>query len=384
MTRFDAIVVGAGPAGSTAARELAAAGARVLILDREHFPRYKACAGGIPRRTRSLLPFPIDPVVEETVHLFDVSIRNSVRFVCDSGEPFLDMVMRDRFDALLLEHAQKAGAEFRPGTRVQSVEESDSGVRVSSEGFEAEASFLIGADGANSVTAKALDLGGGLASCAAWELEVRLSPLRRVAFDHTVMVEMDYRPWGYSWVFPKDGALSIGIVLPDGHGSALKPRLNGYLARLGLRDAEVAIARGHRILLRRGGETIATSRSALAGDAAGLADEFTQEGIVYAVQSGRLAAVEVLRAAAGDGDLRAYERAVDHEIGPELRAARIMGSIGYGMLRRFRGPWLNALPHITPLWNALFAVYQGQSTYRRELDRVPLVPALAARRLDLR
>ena len=60
MSRFDAVVVGAGPAGSTAARELAAAGARVLILEKEAFPRYKACGGGIPLRTEKLLPFPID------------------------------------------------------------------------------------------------------------------------------------------------------------------------------------------------------------------------------------------------------------------------------------------------------------------------------------
>jgi len=75
MARFDALVVGAGPAGSTTARELAAAGARVLVVDRATFPRYKACGGGIPLRTERLLPFPIDSVVEDSVHLLDVSLR---------------------------------------------------------------------------------------------------------------------------------------------------------------------------------------------------------------------------------------------------------------------------------------------------------------------
>ncbi|MBE0611258.1 MAG: FAD-dependent monooxygenase, partial [Dehalococcoidia bacterium] len=101
MSRFDAIVVGAGPAGSTAARELAASGARVLILDRAEFPRYKACGGGIPLRTERLLPFPIDSVVEDSVSLLDVALRGRQRFVRDSGTPFAHMVMRERFDALL-------------------------------------------------------------------------------------------------------------------------------------------------------------------------------------------------------------------------------------------------------------------------------------------
>ena len=117
MTRFDAIVVGAGPAGSTAARELAAAGARVVVLDRAEFPRYKACGGGIPLRTEKLLPFPIDSVVEDSVSLLQVSYRGRSRLVRDSGEPFAHMVMRSRFDALLLEQARNAGAEFRPDTK---------------------------------------------------------------------------------------------------------------------------------------------------------------------------------------------------------------------------------------------------------------------------
>ncbi|MBK9611806.1 MAG: FAD-dependent monooxygenase [Dehalococcoidia bacterium] len=115
MSRFDAIVVGGGPAGGTAARELAAAGARVLVVDRAEFPRYKACGGGIPLRTEKLLPFPIDSVVEDSVSLLQVSRQGHSRFVRDSGRPFAHMVMRERFDQLLLEQAQRAGAEFRPG-----------------------------------------------------------------------------------------------------------------------------------------------------------------------------------------------------------------------------------------------------------------------------
>jgi geranylgeranyl reductase family protein len=382
--RFDAIVVGAGPAGSTAARELAASGARVLLLDRAAFPRYKACGGGIPRRTARILPFPIDAVVEDEVSLLDIAWRGRYRFVRDSGSPFAAMVMRDRFDALLLEHACRAGAAFRPATAVRSLQVGPSGVVVTGEdGFRAESTFLVAADGAHSPVGRMAGLGLDLAECAAYEVEVRAPAPRRLANRATAFIELGYRPWGYAWVFPKASVLSVGIVLPPDQSATMKAHVAAYLRRLGLEDAPVDIARGHKIRFRRGGERVANDRVLLAGDAAGLADEFTQEGIFYAIESGRIAARSVLRALADETPLSAYERDLDRELMPELRAARLIAYMFYGMLGRFPSPWMYATRAIPLLWDAFFAVQRGESTYAREVARVPLLPALAARRLGL-
>jgi geranylgeranyl reductase family protein len=379
VTGFDAIVVGAGPAGSTAARELAAAGARVLVVDRATFPRYKACGGGIPLRTERLLPFPIDAVVEDSVSLLDVAWKGRMRFVRDSGEPFAHMVMRDRFDALLLEHATRAGAEFRPGTTVRTLERNGI-VRVVAEGgFEAEADFLVCADGAHSPVGRMAGLGTDIAECAAWEVEVAAPAMKRGAYRGTALIELGYHPWGYAWVFPKAGVLSIGIVLPPAAAGTMKERVNAYLDRLGLSGAAVDIARGHKIRFRRGGERIADGNVLLAGDAAGLADEFTEEGISYAVESGRLAARNVLRAMGGDGQLDRYQADIDREVMPELRAARAIGFMFYGMLRRAPRPWMLASAHLPYLWDAFFAVQKGDSTYAREAARIPMLPGLARR-----
>jgi geranylgeranyl reductase family protein len=379
VTGFDAIVVGAGPAGSTAARELAAAGARVLVVDRATFPRYKACGGGIPLRTERLLPFPIDAVVEDSVSLLDVAWKGRMRFVRDSGEPFAHMVMRDRFDALLLEHATRAGAEFRPGTTVRTLERNGI-VRVVAEGgFEAEADFLVCADGAHSPVGGMAGLGTDIAECAAWEVEVAAPAMKRGAYRGTALIELGYHPWGYAWVFPKAGVLSIGIVLPPAAAGTMKERVNAYLDRLGLSGAAVDIARGHKIRFRRGGERIADGNVLLAGDAAGLADEFTEEGISYAVESGRLAARNVLRAMGGDGQLDRYQADIDREVMPELRAARAIGFMFYGMLRRAPRPWMLASAHLPYLWDAFFAVQKGDSTYAREAARIPMLPGLARR-----
>jgi geranylgeranyl reductase family protein len=380
VSKFDAIVVGAGPAGSTAARELAAAGARVLVVDRAEFPRYKACGGGIPLRTERLLPFPIDGVVEDSVSLLQVAHRGRQRFVRDSGAPFAHMVMRDRFDALLLEQASKAGAEFRPGTVVREVGMNGS-LTVRGEGFEADTDYLICADGAHSPVGKMVDLGGGIAECAAWEVEVRGSAVKRMAYRGTALIELGYRPWGYAWLFPKAEVLSIGIVLPPEQAGTMKGRVTNYIDRLGLSGSDVDIARGHKIRFRRGSERIASERALLVGDSAGLADEFTEEGISYAVESGRLAARNVLRALA-DGDVRNYQRDIDREVMPELRAARQIGFMFYGMLRRAPGPWMFASAHLAFLWNAFFAVQRGESTYAREVARIPVLPGIAQRMLD--
>ncbi|MGH2607565.1 MAG: geranylgeranyl reductase family protein [Tepidiformaceae bacterium] len=379
MTRFDAIVVGAGPAGSTAARELAAAGARVLVADRARFPRYKACGGGIPLRTERLLPFPIDSVIEDSVSLLDVAWKGRMRFTRDSGEPFAHMVMRDRFDALLLEHATRAGAEFRPGTTVRALERNGS-VRIAAEdGFEAGADFVVCADGAHSPVGKIAGLGADIAECAAWEVELAAPSMKRGAYRGTALIEVGFNPWGYSWVFPKAGVLSIGIVLPREQAGAMKERVNAYVQRLGLTAADVEVARGHKIRFRRGRERIADRNVLLAGDAAGLADEFTEEGISYAVESGRLAARNVLRAMGGDGQLDRYQADIDREVMPELRAARAIGFMFYGMLRRAPRPWMFASAHVPFLWDAFFAVQKGDSTYAREMSRIPGLPRLAAR-----
>ncbi len=380
MSRFDCIVVGGGPAGSTAARELAAAGARVLVVDRAEFPRYKACGGGIPLRTEKLLPFPIDPVVEDSVSLLQVSHQGRSRFVRDSGEPFAHMVMRERFDQLLLEQAKKAGAEFRPGTAVRELS-LDGGARVRADGFEAEADYLVCADGAHSPVGKMAGLGEGIAECAAWEVEVRAPAVRKLAYRNTALIELGYRPWGYAWLFPKREVLSIGIVLPRDQAGDMKDHVRAYIDSLGLAGAAVDIARGHKIRFRRGGERIANERALLAGDSAGLADEFTEEGISYAVESGRLAARNVLRGLGG-GSLAAYQADVDREIMPELRAARQIGFMFYGMLRRAPRPWMFASSKFPYLWDAFFAVQRGESTYAREAARVPLLPGIAQRMLD--
>jgi geranylgeranyl reductase family protein len=377
VRRFDVAVVGGGPAGATAARELASAGVQTVLFERERLPRYKSCAGGIPLRTARLLPFPLESVVEDAVYGIDVSYRGRPQFQHRDGCPFALMVMRDRFDQLLVERAVESGAVLMQSCQVRTAERDGKyfTLRAGSDVFQAE--FVIGADGANSRVALETGLGRGLSEAAAIEAEVR-APLAALArWRGMVNVDLGYRPRGYGWLFPKRGLLSIGLVQPRELASALRPNLRKYLEDLGLGAATIERVVGHKVLFRHGNEPIAGAGVLLAGDAAGMVDEFTEEGIYYAVRSGELAARAIARALQDSNpDLRAYESAVDREIMPELQAARTIAGLYYGTLHHTPAAMLFVSRSLRYLWNAFFRVQRGESSYAAEVRRARLVAPL--------
>jgi geranylgeranyl reductase family protein len=376
MFDFDVAVVGAGPAGATVARELAATGASVALLERARLPRYKSCAGGIPVRTAALLPFSLDAVVEDRISALNVSYHGASRFTRRSGSPFALMVMRDRFDDLLTRRAVDSGAELCEEFAVSDVQPHRGGFDLRAGKRSVSARFVVGADGANSVVARKLALGAGMAESVALEAEVCARDDELTRWRGMLNVDFGYRPWGYGWVFPKERRLSIGLVLPRDAGGQIRRHLQVYLARLGLDTAEVERIVGHKLLFRRGSERIAAPGVALVGDAAGLADEFTEEGIYYAVRSGQLASRVIARALEdGFASLGAYQRMVDRRIMPELRAARIIAWLFYGMLRRSPSVMLALSRRLNYFWDAFFRIQQGESSYDQELRRAWLLRA---------
>ena len=130
MKRYDAIVVGAGPAGSTAAYRLAGAGAGVLLVDRARFPRDKPCGGGVTGRAARLLPFSIEPVVEHVVSAVDLRLRYRKSLARGNGAPLVYMTQRKRLDHFLVQKAVEAGAELREGVKVNDLEIRADGVAV--------------------------------------------------------------------------------------------------------------------------------------------------------------------------------------------------------------------------------------------------------------
>jgi len=245
-------------------------------------------------------------------------------------------------------------------------------VEVTGEKGRYASRWVIGADGATGTVGRSFGLGQEMRKSAAWELEIAAPASTLERWRGRTNIDFGYRPWGYGWVFPKREHLSVGVVAPPGAGRKIREWSERYVARLGLSGARLLTAKGHPIRYRRSGDRIASGPVLLTGDAAGLADEFTAEGIGYAVHSGQLAAAAILGADGADGSVAArYEEAVNREIQAELDAARLISRGTYWWVSRW--PWLTmgVSRRMDYFWRAFFRVLRGESTYAAELDRIP-------------
>jgi len=321
----DVIVVGAGIGGAATAYYLGEAGCRVLVLEKERLPRYKPCGGGVPSSVFRYFPFPLDEVIEARVARVRYSYRGQEEVTVPlPGEP-VAMVMRDKFDVLVLEQAK---CEVREATPVTGVVESQDGVVVSTQdGQEFRGQYLVAADGANSITARELGLRRGKLMGGAIEAEVPLAPRAMADWAQTALLEFGAIKGGYLWIFPKREHLSVGIGAFRKSKTKLKDVLRQEVAQLGISLDGVAL-HGHPLPIYFRSERLNTAHSLLVGDAAALMDPLSGEGIRYAVKSARLAAEAIVQ-----GGLDKYTMWVQREIGANLSRARWVATLFYGLPR---------------------------------------------------
>jgi geranylgeranyl reductase family protein len=323
MEHFDALVVGAGPAGSSAALRLAGGGAKVLLVDRARFPRDKPCGGGLTGRALRHAPCPVDPVVEHVVDSFRIRLRYGRSFTRRHATPLVRMTQRRRLDLLLAEQAAAAGADFRDGVRVADLLEEETRVTARIDGEAVTADVLVGADGANGIVARETGLGDGIVRGVALEANVPYGEIDRAGLEATAVIELGVVPGGYGWVFPKGDHANVGV---GGWGTE-GPHLRDHLARLidahGVDVGALRDLRGHRLPMRRLGTAPARGRVLLVGDAAGLVDPLSGDGIYEAFVSAELAAQAIL-----EGDLDAYAgrlaATLDHHASASWAAKRAL------------------------------------------------------------
>jgi geranylgeranyl reductase family protein len=348
----DVIVVGAGPGGSAAAALLARAGADVLVLDRVEFPRDKACGGGLtPRGVAALQAVGVSIDTASFVEVGGVEMIGygrsaATRFPTTRAWPDTGLVARRvDLDGAVLEQAMKAGVRFRRARVAGPVFEDGTcrGVRLSG-GEEIRGGQVIAADGATSVLARGAGLAPGTSSGAGfWYAAMRgyFGPVMPRVLEGRPVLEFyplrssDGR-WlpGYGWVFPlPDGAANVGVDLPH------RPRLRGapplrqayesFVDRLGRERHGFADAVEESppvgALLPEGMRDFRAGAPGLLclGDAAGLITPYSGEGIVYALESARLAARAIVDVARPSAVHETYASGLRDAYGFQFRAAML-------------------------------------------------------------
>jgi geranylgeranyl reductase family protein len=321
VEQFDVLVAGAGPAGSVTAYRLARAGARVLLADRARFPRDKPCGGGLTMRAVRELPIDVEPVVEDVVDRFEVRLEYRRRFVRGGDGPLCLMTQRRRLDAHLAEQAAAAGANFRDASKVDDLELDDDGVSATVGVARVRAKALVGADGVNGVVARALGLEGrelGVAlegNCG----HDRLDPER---YAGRLVLEVGVVPGGYGWAFPKADHVNFGIGGWESEGPRLRDHLRRLCAAHGVEPKHLTDVRGYRLPMRRPDSGLVSGRALLVGDAAGLVDPLSGDGLYEAFVSARLATRAILDLLEGRAkDLGPYMRATIEALGPNAAAS---------------------------------------------------------------
>ena len=319
---FDVVVVGAGPAGSVTAQRLAAQGASVLLLERRGFPRDKPCGGALSGRALRELPFSVDPVVEDVFAMFELRLRYGPSCERTTKSPPAVLTQRRRLDAFLAEQAVRAGAEFHDRLGVARVETTRDGVAVDVDGRSILARTVVAADGANGVTARALGLDVATSYGIALEGNLDYDALgsRSARYRGRIVLEIGTVPGGYGWVFPKGEHVNVGVWGWESEG----PRLRAHLARLcserGMAIEELTDLRGHRLpMAALRASTTARGAGLAVGDAAGLVDPVSGDGMYEAFVSARLASNAIADVLAGRAhDVTAYDAAVRERLSPGL------------------------------------------------------------------
>ncbi|TAH52170.1 MAG: NAD(P)/FAD-dependent oxidoreductase [Chloroflexota bacterium] len=335
MFDYDVIVVGSGPSGTTAARHLARAGVKTLLLEKEKMPRYKPCGGGVTAKVKNVLDVDFSPTVEDSITRASVAYRDEIRFPVEFGEPIGWSVMRDKFDALLADQAAKAGAHVRDASPVKKVEIGDDGVRVQVNGDELCAQVIVGADGANGLVARAAGLHHDRKIAAALEAEMELADTAIAHWRGAWHLDFGAVPWGYAWIFPKAEHLSVGVgaFVHAAQKLNLRELLKQFIAsEPTLHNAKHIALHGHTLPLGGTSRPVSAERVVLVGDAANLVDPISGEGIYAAIKSGGLAAQHIVRGfSKGNLEFSEYTVQIQKEFTRDYRYARGLGRVFYRM-----------------------------------------------------
>jgi geranylgeranyl reductase family protein len=332
---YDCIVVGAGPAGGSAAYHLAKQGRAVLVLEKALLPRYKPCAGGVSPIIAEWFDFDFTPVISLRIDAvrYTWNLGDPVESRLEQAEPIW-MVRRDVFDQFLVQQAQRQGATLRDQTEVIGLTfyHDHWQVQLAPDALgnilpPVAGRYLIAADGAKGNMAKLLGFPPRQRRLyAAIEAEAPIQhPEPKAHFEFGLVKN------GYLWNFPKADGYSIGICnVPGGKPQNLRQLVTDYAQRAFGVDFTRITQYGHPICTWDAPQQLHTQQALLAGEAACVVDPFTAEGIRPSIFSGIKAAAAIDQALTGDRQaLEHYTAIINQDWGGEMIWAKRLAQLFY-------------------------------------------------------
>jgi geranylgeranyl reductase family protein len=286
-----------------------------VLIEKAELPRYKRCGGGLIGPAQQLLrEAGVDVPTLSHEHVGRISFTDQGRrLVTHQTDPFLPMVLRSELDLQLVQIAEAAGASLMTGTTVGAYREEAGVVILGTSRGPVRTRVAIGADGS---AGRASAYVGVVCDQVDIGLEAEIPTPAGSDWDGHVRLDWGPVPGSYAWVFPKGPTLTVGVIGDRAQGPALRDYYRSFVASLGLDLATALIDGGHQTRVRAAGSPLHRGNVLVAGDAAGLLEPWSREGISFALRSGRLAG----RAAVAD--VEGYPAAVEAELGPEMALGR--------------------------------------------------------------
>jgi len=301
---YDLIIIGGGPSGSAAGRIAGKNGLKTLLIEKETFPRYKPCGGGLSEHAMSYLDFEIpESMIERDIFGARVHFKGQV-VEQHKDSRIAVLITRSIFDNYLLEKAGETGIEIKMGEKVLEYQEKNDYVKVFTDNNTYKAKFIIIAEGAQGklkYQIRRKDKKDEYAISVVAEIEADNESIDKY-IHNAIDLHFGRFKHGYGWIFPHGKYFSVGIGALAKHLPHSKKAMLDFLNENNFHDDYKL----HGHIIPTGGKKrrITSSRVVLSGDSAGFVDSFLGEGIAYAIRSGQIAAEVISKLILNDDDVK--------------------------------------------------------------------------------